>query len=308
MSLRIGIDLGGTKIEAVALDADGAERFRRRIDDAARRLRRHAAPRSPIWSATSSARPARRGTRRHRHARRDLAGDRARQERQLDLAERPSARARPRARARRGRCASRTTRTASRCRRRADGAAAGARVVFGVILGTGTGGGIVVDGRVLTGANAIAGEWGHNPLPWPRRRRVARARRATAAQRGCIETFLSGAGCRSALRRRRPPDGARDRGCADAAATSACRPRRVELYAHRLAKALASVINVLDPDVIVLGGGLSNIESLYHAVPAALDATGSSPTASTRGSSAPATATRAASAARPGCGRRLRPE
>lgn len=147
-----------------------------------------------------------------------------------------------------------------------DGAAAGARTVFGVILGTGVGGGIVIDGKLLVGANAIAGEWGHNPLPAP-----------TAAEQppppcycgrsGCIETWLSG------------PALARDHAAASgevltaeaiaarAAAGDAVAAESLARYEQRLARALASVVNVLDPDVIVLGGGLSNIDRLYANVP-----------------------------------------
>lgn len=127
-----------------------------------------------------------------------------------------------------------------------DGAAAGARVVFGAILGTGVGGGIAVDRHVLDGANGIAGEWGHNPLPWPRPEELP-GPQCYCGKRGCIETFLSG------------PALARDRSDFGEAA--------VEIYEDRLARALATVINVLDPDGIVLGGGVSNVDRLYENVP-----------------------------------------
>ncbi|HSK10189.1 MAG TPA: ROK family protein, partial [Vicinamibacterales bacterium] len=147
-----------------------------------------------------------------------------------------------------------------------DGAGAGARCVFGVILGTGTGGGVVVDGRVLTGPNAVAGEWGHNPLPWP-----ADDERPGAAcycgRCGCIETFLSGPGFTRDHRERY--GGAHDAiaiaSLASQGDEQAC--RSLARYEDRLARALASVINLLDPDVIVLGGGMSNIQRLYGAVP-----------------------------------------
>lgn len=148
-----------------------------------------------------------------------------------------------------------------------DGAAAGADVVFGVIVGTGTGGGIVVGGRVLVGAHAIAGEWGHNPLPWAEDdERPGPA--CYCGRRGCIETFLSGPALARAYQE---------------ACGYSCSPREIaeraragvphavsvmNRYADRFARALASVINVLDPDVIVLGGGLSNIDWLYSAIPA----------------------------------------
>jgi fructokinase len=149
----------------------------------------------------------------------------------------------------------------------ADGAAAGARVVFGVIIGTGTGGGIVVDGRVVVGANAIAGEWGHNPLPWPDDDERP-GPECYCGLRGCLETFLSGPGLAADYRRR---GGAAMAGEAivtraeaggDSIATAV-----LDAWTRRLAKSLASVINVLDPHVIVVGGGLSRIGRLYDDVP-----------------------------------------
>ena len=127
-----------------------------------------------------------------------------------------------------------------------DGAGCGARVVFGVILGTGVGGGIVVDGRVLEGANAIAGEWGHNPLPLPAGDDLP-LRPCYCGRAGCIETYLCG------------PALEREGGAAAEAA--------IARYEARLARALAGVINLLDPDVIVLGGGVSNVDRLYANVP-----------------------------------------
>jgi fructokinase len=147
-----------------------------------------------------------------------------------------------------------------------DGAAAGARVVFGVIVGTGTGGGVVVGGRVLTGPNAVAGEWGHNPLPWPGPDELP-GPDCYCGKRGCIETWLSGPG----LAR----DHSRDSGVAAAPSAiaeaaeqgDAAAEEALVRYEGRMARALASVINVLDPDVIVLGGGLSNVTRLYRTVP-----------------------------------------
>jgi fructokinase len=124
-----------------------------------------------------------------------------------------------------------------------DGAAAGAEVVFGVILGTGVGGGIVVRGQALVGPNAIAGEWGHNPMPGDEAIRPV----CYCGRHGCIETFLSG------------PALAADGGADNEAA--------MQRYERRLARALAQVINILDPDVVVLGGGVSNLERLYDRVP-----------------------------------------
>ena len=138
--------------------------------------------------------------------------------------------------------------------------------MFGVIVGTGTGAGIAIRGHVLTGANGIAGEWGHNALPWPNDDERP-GPSCYCGKRGCIETFLSGPGMAAAHeqatgRRELPQDIARaaDRGEAAAVAT-------VERYESRMARALASVINLLDPDVIVLGGGMSKIDRLYEQVP-----------------------------------------
>jgi fructokinase len=151
----------------------------------------------------------------------------------------------------------------------ADGAAAGARVVFGVILGTGVGGGIVVDGHVLDGPNGIAGEWGHNPLPSPEEADLP-APACYCGRAGCIETYLSGPGW-AALHARGAGegDGAPDarRIVALARAGDETCTRSLAQYIDRCARALASVVNVLDPDVIVLGGGLSNVDELYTAVP-----------------------------------------
>lgn len=138
--------------------------------------------------------------------------------------------------------------------------------VFGVILGTGVGGGVVIDGKALIGPDAIAGEWGHNPLPWPSGDEVP-GPTCWCGLRGCVELFLSGPGMArdhelvtgekldaSALAER-------------AVAGQVHAARTVERYAERLARALASIINVINPDAIVLGGGVSNIARLYEAVP-----------------------------------------
>jgi fructokinase len=143
-----------------------------------------------------------------------------------------------------------------------DGAAAGARVVFGVIIGTGTGGGVVIDGRVLIGANAIGGEWGHNPLP------AAHGAESPGpvcycGRRGCIETFLSG----PALARDFGSGVTAEEVASRAVAGDALAIAALERYEDRMGRALGSVINLLDPDVIVLGGGLSNIDRLYVNVP-----------------------------------------
>ncbi len=147
-----------------------------------------------------------------------------------------------------------------------DGAGAGVEVVFGVIVGTGVGGGIVIGGKPLSGRNAVAGEWGHNPLPWPSAEELP-GPLCYCSARGCIETFLSGPG----LSRDFAVESGRTlavEAIADLAdrgdeAAEACLRR----YENRMARSLAHVINILDPDVIVLGGGLSNLQRLYRRVP-----------------------------------------
>jgi fructokinase len=155
-----------------------------------------------------------------------------------------------------------------------DGAGAGVQSVFGVILGTGVGGGIVIDGKVLAGANSIAGEWGHNPMPGEHHKG-----HCYCGRQGCIELYLSGSGLVADHRRYLPAE--RNPGYAEhsmtdfsaksiadlAAAGDAQCEATLQRYEARLARALAQVINILDPDVIVLGGGLSNIDRLYANVP-----------------------------------------
>lgn len=149
-----------------------------------------------------------------------------------------------------------------------DGAGADASVVFGVIIGTGTGGGVVINRKVLVGPNAVAGEWGHNPLPWPSPDELP-GEPCYCGLRGCIETFLSGGGLQradAALRLggagRSAADIARQAASGETSASTA-----LERYCHRMARALATIINIVDPDAIILGGGLSNIEHLYERVP-----------------------------------------
>ena len=136
-----------------------------------------------------------------------------------------------------------------------------------MILGTGVGAGIVIDKRVVSGRNRIAGEWGHNPLPWPRAEELP-GPPCNCGKSGCIETFLSGPGLSREFRIRTGSDlsaneisSAADAGDKEAVAV-------METYEDRLARGLAHVINIVDPDMIVLGGGLSNIERLYRNVPA----------------------------------------
>jgi len=147
-----------------------------------------------------------------------------------------------------------------------DGAAAGAQVVFCAILGTGVGGGIIVDGTALEGSNGIAGEWGHNPLPWPRDDERPGAA-CYCGRSGCVETWLSG----PAFERDHLAHAGRDTPTAqivaDATAGDSASAASLARYEERLARSLAHIINVLDPDVIVLGGGMSNVDGLYESVP-----------------------------------------
>lgn len=263
--MRIGVDLGGTKIEALAMDDDGRELLRRRTATPAgdypatlqavavlvqgleaalgRRGRVGVCTPGAVSPATGLIKNANsvclNGT--------PLGADLER------LLERPVRLA--------------NDANCFALSEAVDGAAAGARLVFGVIVGTGTGGGVVIDGRVLPGRNAIAGEWGHNPLPWPTAEELP-GPACYCGKHGCIETFLSGPGLErdhAALTGRRldaqAVAAAADKG--DAGAVAA-----LGRYVDRMARALAGVINILDPDVIVLGGGLSNVGRLYRDVPA----------------------------------------
>lgn len=145
-----------------------------------------------------------------------------------------------------------------------DGAGVGHDSVFGVILGTGVGGGVAVNARLLRGPNAIAGEWGHNPLPWPEPAEVQAAMPCYCGKSGCIETYLSGPGL---VAHHAARTGERVSAETIAAAETPARAESLRLYADRLARALAHVVNILDPGAIVLGGGLSGIEALYETVP-----------------------------------------
>lgn len=261
--MRIGIDLGGTKIEAIALDADGRERFRQRVPtprgdyratvEAVASLVAQAevvvgsstvgvGMPGVVSPATGLVKNANSTWLNGRPLSEDLA---ARLERPVRLANDAN-------------CFALSEAT--------DGAAAGMAVVFGVILGTGVGGGLVVNGRVVTGANAIAGEWGHNPLPWPDAGEWP-GPPCYCGRTGCIETFLSGPGVArdhdARTGRNLDPAGI----VAAAAAGDADAQESVSRYERRLARGLASVINVFDPDAIVLGGGVSNIVRLYERVP-----------------------------------------
>jgi fructokinase len=275
--MRIGIDLGGTKIEGIAIADDGSERTRRRI----------AAPRGDYTNTLAAVRGLVEDIERDCGARgrvgigipgtispatgliknsnstwlngKALADDLPR------LLDRPVRFAND------ANCFALSEAT--------DGAAAGAASVFGVIVGTGTGGGVVIHRQVLVGANAIGGEWGHNPLP-AARGVESPGRPCYCGRTGCIETFLSGPALERdyAKSSPRPEQGRGTTGsghegitaqeiAARAASGDALADAALARYEERMARALASVINLLDPDVVVLGGGLSNIDRLYDRVP-----------------------------------------
>jgi predicted NBD/HSP70 family sugar kinase len=262
--MRIGIDLGGTKIEAIALGDDGRELFRRRVAtpahdyhailEAVARLvsevEAHTGCSGSVGVGTPGALSRATGLLRNSNTvclngkplDRDLA----------QILQRPVRIAND------ANCLALSEAS--------DGAAAGAEVVFGVIVGTGTGGGVVVRGQLLHGCNAIAGEWGHNPLPWPRdEERPGPA--CYCGKTGCIETFLSGPGLAAdheamTGHRLTAVEIARRAEAGDESAEQV-----LQRYEDRMARALAGVMNIIDPDVIVLGGGLSNLARLYEHVP-----------------------------------------
>jgi fructokinase len=147
-----------------------------------------------------------------------------------------------------------------------DGAAAGFETVFGVILGTGVGGGIVINKQIIIGRNKIAGEWGHNPLPWANdEERIGSL--CHCGKTGCIEYFLSGSGLALSYHSATNKKVTAQEVAAMAAAGESQALECIEIYINRLARSLAAIINVLDPDVVVLGGGLSNITQLYSELP-----------------------------------------
>ncbi len=262
--MRIGIDLGGTKIELLALDASGEVLLRRRrptpkgdylatvdavatmVEATEDELRQTGSVGIGIPGAEAtfdgSIKNANSTCLIGKSLRKDLQ---ARLQRDIRLANDANCFALSEA---------------------IDGAGRSATVVFGVILGTGVGGGIVVHQRVLTGANHIAGEWGHNPLPLPDEEILPPAR-CYCGRFGCVETWLSGPGlCSDHLRHSGELLAAEEIVARAPTAASAC-DQTLARYERRLAKALAQVINIVDPEVIVLGGGLSNIERLYQTVP-----------------------------------------
>jgi fructokinase len=251
VGLRIGVDLGGTKIEAAAIDRGGAVHARRRI---ATPVGDYAGTVAAVVGAVRIGIP---GT---LAARTNLVKN----ANSTWLIGKPLGRDLEAALGRPVRLANDANCFA--LSEASDGSAAGCDSVFGVILGTGVGGGVVIDGRIVVGANSIAGEWGHNPLPWARADELP-GRRCYCGQSGCIETFLSGPGLAADHRHYGGGDLDGARIAAGAASGDAVCRATLDRYAERLARALASVINILDPDAIVLGGGVSAITQLYDTVP-----------------------------------------
>lgn len=262
--MRIGIDLGGTKIEGLALAADGCEIARIRIPtprgdypgtvDAIRGLVENLEQRGEPGASVGVASPG---------AVSPVTG-RMKNCNSIWLNGQPLPDDLRSALGREVRIANDADCFA--LSEAADGAGAGAQVVFGVIVGTGTGGGIVIRGALMSGPNAIAGEWGHNPLPWPLLGELPGVD-CYCGRAGCIETWLSGPGFEF--------DHLQSSGQAMSAEAIVAASEQgdglavasLERYCHRMARSLASVVNLLDPDVIVLGGGMSQVGCLYRRVP-----------------------------------------
>ncbi len=260
---RVGIDLGGTKIEIIALAPDGEELCRQRVPtpqgnyaatlDAmvqlVDRVDRQVGRAEAIGVGMPGALSVKTG--RIKNANSTCLIDKPLRE---DLERRIERRV---ALANDANCFALSEAT--------DGAGAGHAVVFGVIIGTGTGAGVVVNGKILTGPNAIAGEWGHNPLPWPNASEVP-GPECYCGKAGCIETWLSGPGMQRDHLAVGGTQLTAEQIVAQAQMDTACHAT-LERYYDRLARGLASVINILDPDVIVLGGGMGNIAALYEEIP-----------------------------------------
>jgi fructokinase len=264
--IRVGVDFGGTKIEAAALDGDGriVSRIRRSnpggydlalkaVADLVAEVGRQAGPAASVGVGIPGSLSPRTGL--VRNANTQWLNGRAFD---VDLA---AALGRPVRVANDANCLALSEAV--------DGAAAGADVVFAAILGTGCGGGITVGGKVVIGANGLAGEWGHTPLPWmtEEERRIAPC---WCGRQGCLETFISGSGLADDYRRRGGGGASGAEVAARAVAGEALAGAALEVHRDRLGRALAVIVDILDPDVIVLGGGLSNLDSLYERLPAAV--------------------------------------
>lgn len=264
--MRIGIDLGGTKIEAIALDDQGVELLRKRVDtpkgdyraivrvtaELVFAVEKQLNGRATVGIGTPGAISRTTGVLKNSNS--------------VCLNGRPLLNDLQHALQRPVRIANDADCFA--LSESSDGAAAGAATVFGVIVGTGVGAGIVTHGSLLSGVNAICGEWGHNPLPWPRDEERP-GPDCYCGKQGCIETWLSGPGLERDYQR---AGGVALRAVDIAERDLATEPAAVQSlgrYIDRMARALASVINIIDPEVIVLGGGVGNIARLYRDVPKA---------------------------------------
>ena len=259
--MRFGIDLGGTKTEILALAGDGAVALRRRIatpkdyDSLLRaivELVRGAESETGVPGSVGIAIPGSEsfGTHLIKNANTTyLIGKPLRRDLEQALG-------RPVRLANDANCFALSESS--------DGAAAGAHTVFGIIAGTGVGGGVVVDGKVLGGAHGIAGEWGHIPLPAPTIEEVTNAPSCYCSRRGCLEVWCSGPGLSADFKRITGR-----KASAEQIATSLEAEERAAMdrWTDRMARGIAVLVNILDPDVIVMGGGLSNIERLYSDLP-----------------------------------------
>lgn len=263
--MRIGVDLGGTKIEIIALDDAGATLARRRVatpagdyDATVRAIAGLVAGVETAIGLCATVGIATPGAISTRSGLMKNSNSTALNGRPLDR-DIEAALARPIRMENDANCFALSEAV--------DGAASGATVVFGVIIGTGVGGGVVVERCVITGKNRIAGEWGHNPLPWPRDDERPGAA-CYCGKSGCVESFLSGAGLARSYRAAAGVDASAEEIALAAAQGDAAARACLELYRDRLARSLAIVVDILDPDVVVLGGGLSNIGALYDEMPA----------------------------------------
>jgi fructokinase len=263
--LRIGIDLGGTKIEAIALDRDGTELARPRIEtprhdydasckairDLVLGLENQLGRTGSVGMGIPGAISPLTGVVKNANSTwlngkpldRDIS---ALLERDVRVANDANCFAVSEA---------------------VDGAGAGCGLVFGVILGTGVGGGVAIDGAARTGRNAIAGEWGHTPLPWPSAQDVAEGPECYCGRKGCVEQWLSGPGAADEFKRVTGRDLSMPQIIEAYAAHDAQAVAAIDRYVNRLARALAVVVDIIDPDMIVLGGGVSNFAVLYQELP-----------------------------------------